>query len=412
MTVLTPSSAAFRATSPRTRPRRISILGATGSIGESTLDLIGRDPSAYTVVALTGGRNATRLAELAVKHRAELVVIADEACHAELRGLLAGTGIETAAGSEALVEAASRPADWVMAAIVGAAGLKPTLAAVRQGTCTALANKECLVSAGRIFMREVARHKTALLPVDSEHSAAMQVMGGMSAQNIERICLTASGGPFRSWSVADMARAKPKQALAHPNWSMGPKVTIDSATLMNKALELIEAHHLFAVGADRLQVLIHPQSIVHCLVYYRDGSVLAQMSCPDMRTPIAYSLAWPERMEAPTERLDLARLGTLAFEVPDEVRFPALRLAREVLAAGGSASTILNAANEVAVEAFLDGRIGFLAVGNLVEATLDRAAHLVPLSPDSVDDVLAIDAEARAMALSLLGRFAQPVPAS
>lgn len=412
MTVLTPSSAAFKANPPRTRPRRISILGATGSIGESTLDLVGRDPSAYTVVALTGGRNAAHLAELAVKHRALLAVIADETCHAELRDRLAGTGIETAAGSAALIEAASRPADWVMGAIVGAAGLKPTLAAVRQGTCTALANKECLVSAGHIFMREVARYETTLLPVDSEHSAAMQVMGGMSAQNIERICLTASGGPFRSWSVADMALAKPKQALAHPNWSMGPKVTIDSATLMNKALELIEAHHLFSVGADRLQVLIHPQSIVHCLVYYRDGSVLAQMGCPDMRTPIAYSLAWPERMETPTERLDLAKLGTLAFEPPDEVRFPALRLAREVLAAGGSASTVLNAANEVAVEAFLDGRIGFLAVGNLVEATLDRAAHLVPLSPDSVDDVLAIDCEARAMALSLLGRFAQAAPAS
>jgi 1-deoxy-D-xylulose-5-phosphate reductoisomerase len=412
MTVLTPSSAAFKANPPRTRPRRISILGATGSIGESTLDLVGRDPSAYTVVALTGGRNAARLAELAVKHRALLAVIADETCHAELRDRLAGTGIETAAGSAALIEAASRPADWVMGAIVGAAGLKPTLAAVRQGTCTALANKECLVSAGRIFMREVARYETTLLPVDSEHSAAMQVMGGMSAQNIERICLTASGGPFRSWSVADMALAKPKQALAHPNWSMGPKVTIDSATLMNKALELIEAHHLFSVGADRLQVLIHPQSIVHCLVYYRDGSVLAQMGCPDMRTPIAYSLAWPERMETPTERLDLAKLGTLAFEPPDEVRFPALRLAREVLAAGGSASTVLNAANEVAVKAFLDGRIGFLAVGNLVEATLDRAAHLVPFSPDSVDDVLAIDCEARAMALSLLGRFAQAAPAS
>jgi 1-deoxy-D-xylulose-5-phosphate reductoisomerase len=237
-------------------------------------------------------------------------------------------------------------------------------------------------------------------------------MGGTSAQNVERICLTASGGPFRSWSVTDMARAKPKQALAHPNWSMGPKVTIDSATLMNKALELIEAHYLFSVGADRLQVLIHPQSIVHCLVYYRDGSVLAQMSCPDMRTPIACSLAWPERMEAPTERLDLARLGTLEFEVPDEVRFPALRLAREVLAASGSASTVLNAANEVAVEAFLDGRIGFLAVGNLVEATLELAAHLIALSPDRVDDVLAIDAEARTIALSLLGRFAQAAPAS
>ena len=407
MTVLAAHSETVRLRSPGTRPRRISVLGATGSIGENTLDLIGRDPSSYAVVALTGGRNAVRLAELAVQHQAELAVIADESCYAELRARLSGTGIETAAGADALVDAASRPADWVMAAIVGAAGLKPTLAAVRQGTCTALANKECLVSAGRIFMREVARYETSLLPVDSEHSAAMQVMGGGNApENIERICLTASGGPFRSCSLADMASVTPKQALAHPNWSMGPKVTIDSATLMNKALELIEAHHLFSVGADRLDVLIHPQSIVHCLVYYRDGSVLAQMSCPDMRTPIAYSLAWPNRMQAPTARLDLASLGTLAFEAPDEPRFPALKLAREVLAAGGSASTVLNAANEIAVEAFLDGRIGFLAIGRVVESTLDLSAHLVGLSPDSVDDVLAIDAEARAIALSLLPRFA------
>jgi 1-deoxy-D-xylulose-5-phosphate reductoisomerase len=400
-------SALFEASTARQAPRRISILGATGSIGESTLDLIGRAPQAYQVVALTGGRNAARLAELARVHRAELAVIAEESCHGELRARLAGTGIETAAGAEALVEAASRPADWVMAAIVGAAGLKPTLAAVRQGTCTALANKECLVSAGRIFMREVARHETALLPVDSEHSAAMQVMSGTAGRDIDRICLTASGGPFRSWSVTDMAKVKPSQALAHPNWSMGPKITVDSATLMNKALELIEAHHLFAVGPDRLQVLIHPQSIVHCLVYYRDGSVLAQMSCPDMRTPIAYSLAWPERMAAPTERLDLARLGSLDFETPDETRFPALRLAREVLAAGGSAGTVLNAANEVAVEAFLAGRIGFLGIAALVEETLSHGARLAALSPETAADVLAIDAEARTLAAALLPRFAQ-----
>jgi 1-deoxy-D-xylulose-5-phosphate reductoisomerase len=403
-------SALFEASAARQAPRRISILGATGSIGESTLDLIGRDPQAYTVVALTGGRNAARLAELARMHRAEFAVIAEESCLSELRARLAGTGIETAAGPEALVEAASRPADWVMAAIVGAAGLKPTLAAVRQGTCTALANKECLVSAGRIFMREVARHETSLLPVDSEHSAAMQVMSGTAGRDIDRICLTASGGPFRSWSRADMAKVKPSQALAHPNWSMGPKITVDSATLMNKALELIEAHHLFAVGPDRLQVLIHPQSIVHCLVYYRDGSVLAQMSCPDMRTPIAYSLAWPERMSAPTERLDLARLGSLDFETPDENRFPALRLAREVLAAGGSAGTVLNAANEIAVEAFLAGRIGFLGITAVVEETLNLGAGLAALSPETAADVLAIDAEARALAATLLGRFAQASP--
>jgi 1-deoxy-D-xylulose-5-phosphate reductoisomerase len=411
MTVLAAHSEAIRLASPEAQPRRISVLGATGSIGENTLDLVGRDPSSYAVVALTGGRNAARLAELAVQHQAEFAVIADESCYAELRARLAGTGIEAAAGADALVEAASRPADWVMAAIVGAAGLKPTLAAVRQGTCTALANKECLVSAGRIFMREVARYETSLLPVDSEHSAAMQVMDGSAPENIERICLTASGGPFRSWSLTEMASVTPKQALAHPNWSMGPKVTIDSATLMNKALELIEAHHLFSVGADRLEVLIHPQSIVHCLVYYRDGSVLAQMSCPDMRTPIAYSLAWPNRMQAPTARLDLAKVGTLAFEAPDETRFPALRLARDVLASGGSAGTVLNAANEIAVEAFLDGRIGFLTIGRLVESTLDRSAHLVGLAPDSVDEILAIDAEARAIALSLLRKFAQPAEA-
>jgi len=407
MTVLAMHSETIRLTSPVTHPRRISVLGATGSIGENTLDLVGRDPASYAVIALTGGRNTGRLAELAVKHRAELAVIADESCYGDLRARLAGTGIEAAAGADALIEAASRPADWVMAAIVGAAGLKPTLAAVRQGTCTALANKECLVSAGSIFMREVARYETSLLPVDSEHSAAMQVMGGGAPESIERICLTASGGPFRSWSLADMADVTPEQALAHPNWSMGPKVTIDSATMMNKALELIEAHHLFSVNAERLEVLIHPQSIVHCLVYYRDGSVLAQMSCPDMRTPIAYSLAWPNRMQAPTARLDLAGMGALVFEAPDEARFPSLGLARDVLAAGGSAGTVLNAANEIAVEAFLGGRIGFLAIGRLVETTLDRSAHLARLSPDSVDEVLAIDSEARAIALSLLLQFAQ-----
>lgn len=411
MTVLAMHSETIRLTSPVTHPRRISVLGATGSIGENTLDLVGRDPASYAVIALTGGRNTGRLAELAVKHRAELAVIADESCYGDLRARLAGTGIEAAAGADALIEAASRPADWVMAAIVGAAGLKPTLAAVRQGTCTALANKECLVSAGSIFMREVARYETSLLPVDSEHSAAMQVMGGGAPESIERICLTASGGPFRSWSLADMADVTPKQALAHPNWSMGPKVTIDSATMMNKALELIEAHHLFSVNAERLEVLIHPQSIVHCLVYYRDGSVLAQMSCPDMRTPIAYSLAWPNRMQAPTARLDLAGMGALVFEAPDEARFPSLRLARDVLAAGGSAGTVLNAANEIAVEAFLGGRIGFLAIGRLVETTLDRSAHLAGLSPDSVDEVLAIDSEARAIALSLLIQFAPRAPA-
>ena len=388
------------------RPRRISVLGATGSIGESTLDLIGRDPSAYQVVALTGGHNAARLAKLAILHSAELAVIADPECYAALRDLLAGTGVEVAAGTDALIEAAGRPADWVMAAIVGAVGLKPTLQAVRQGTLTALANKECLVSAGDIFMAEVARAKATLLPVDSEHSAAMQVMMGARPERIERVCLTASGGPFRCWSLEQMRDARPEQALNHPNWSMGPKVTIDSATLMNKGLELLEAHHLFALPPDKLEVLIHPQSIVHCLVHLSDGSVLAQMACPDMRTPIAYSLAWPERMHAPTKRLDLASLGTLSFEAPDEERFPALRTARAVLEAGGSAGTVFNGANEIAVEAFLGGRIGFLAIAASVEATLAAATGLSGIRRRSLEDVLAIDAEARTIARSLLERFA------
>ena len=393
------------------RKRRISVLGATGSIGESTLDLIGRNPEAYEVVSLTGGCNVSRLADLAILHRAELAVIADERRYGDLQTALAGTTIETGAGEAALIEAASRPADWVMAAIVGAAGLKPTLAAVRQGTATALATKECLVTAGPLFMQEVARARTTLLPVDSEHSAALQVMANTKHDLIESVCLTASGGPFRTWSLAQMAEATPAQALNHPNWSMGPKVTIDSATLMNKGLELIEAHHLFGLPPGKLDVLIHPQSIVHCLVMLADGSVLAQMSCPDMRTPIAYSLSWPERMHAPTKRLDLAALGGLAFEAPDSARFPALGLARAALLEGRSAGTVLNAANEVAVEAFLAKRIGFLAIASLVEATLEARPDLTAAAPASIDEVLVVDAEARVHAKTLLGRFASQVAA-
>jgi 1-deoxy-D-xylulose-5-phosphate reductoisomerase len=402
-----PSATSIVEIEPRdARVKRISVLGATGSIGENTLDLIGREPSAYRVIALTAGHNAARLAELAIRHRAEFAVIADAEAYHVLRQALSGTGIEAGAGEAALMEAASRPADWVMAAIVGAAGLKPTLEAVRQGRLIALANKECLVSAGDIFMAEVTRAKATLLPVDSEHSAAMQVMAGAKAERVERVCLTASGGPFRNWSLDKMRAVRSEQALNHPNWSMGPKVTIDSATLMNKGLELLEAHHLFSLPPAKLDVLIHPQSIVHCLVYLSDGSVLAQMSSPDMRTPIAYSLAWPERMHAPTKRLDFAELGALTFEAPDFQRFPALRLARDVLAAGGSAPTVLNAANEVAVEAFLGGRIGFLSIAALVEATLESSIGLLGRSRRGVEDVLAIDAEARASARGLLPRFA------
>lgn len=386
--------------------RRVSVLGATGSIGQSTLDLIARNADAFEVVALTGYRNVERLAMEAKAHRAEVAVIAEEGLYAELRARLAGTGIEAAAGAEAVAEAASRPADWVMAAIVGAAGIVPTLQAVRQGRAVALANKECLVAAGVAFMAEVAASGATLLPVDSEHSAAAQSMTGAAKDSIERLCLTASGGPFRGWTCEAMDAVTPEQALKHPNWSMGPKITIDSATLMNKALELIEAHYLFGLGVDRLGVLIHPQSIVHCLVHYRDGSVLAQMSCPDMRTPIAYSLAWPHRMQAPTERLDLAKLGTLTFEPPDEARFPALRIAREVLTAGGPAATIMNAANEIAVEAFLGQTLPFTAVSRLVEAVLDRASRdFDTVSLESVDAVLAVDARSRALAKSLIADF-------
>ncbi len=388
------------------QPKRISVLGATGSIGESTLDLVGRNPNDYDVVALTGNKNVERLAELAVKHRAKLAVVADAASYKDLLLALAGTNIEVAAGPKALLDAASRPADWVMAAIVGVAGLRPTLRAVKQGTAVALANKECLVSGGEIFMREVARHNATLLPVDSEHSAALQAMTGTEPEKIETVCLTASGGPFRTWSVDQMASAGPEEALKHPNWSMGAKVTIDSASLMNKGLELIEAHHLFALPPEKLDVLVHPQSIVHCLVQMTDGAVLAQLSCPDMRTPIAYSLAWPERMHVPNERIDLAALGSLTFEKPDPERFPALRLSKEVLETGGSAGAVLNAANEVAVAAFLEKRLGFLGIAGLVETTLADCADLIALPLETAEDIYEIDAEARRRARDRLPRWA------
>ncbi|MGD9866766.1 MAG: 1-deoxy-D-xylulose-5-phosphate reductoisomerase [Hyphomicrobiales bacterium] len=388
-------------------PRRVSILGATGSVGKNTLDLIGREPDAYEVVAVTANSNAEQLAAAARQHRASIAVVQDETAYSRLKEALAGTGIEAAAGEQAMLEAASRPADWIMASIMGVAGLRPTLEALRQGTCVALANKECLVSAGRLFLAEAARHRATVLPVDSEHSAAFQSISRDQPNGIEKITLTASGGPFRTWTPLQMAGARPEDALRHPNWSMGSKITVDSATLMNKGLELIEAFHLFPVTAEQLAVVIHPQSIVHCLVEYSDGSVLAQMSSPDMRTPIAYALSWPARMYAPTERLDLARIGSLTFERPDEERFPSLRVARESLMAGGGAPTGLNAANEVAVEAFLGGKIGFLSISALVEATLEAADQRSLLSePVSLNDVLSIDAECRRLAGILMPRFA------
>ncbi len=388
-------------------PRKLTVLGATGSVGQNTLDMIGRSPEAFEIVALTAGSNAEKLAELAIRHRAKHAALADPEQYGVLKSLLAGTDIEVSAGEDAVCQAALIPADWIMAAIVGAAGLKPTFAAASQGTCLALANKECLVSAGAVFLAAVEAAGTTLLPVDSEHSAAFQAIDRSPSHCIEAITLTASGGPFRSWSAERLKTARPQEALKHPNWSMGRKITIDSATLMNKGLEIIEAYHLFPVEAHQLRVLVHPQSIIHCLVHYCDGSVLAQMSAPDMRTPIAYSLAWPERMPAPTERLDFARLAQLTFEAPDEVRFPALRIARDALVAGGAAPAVLNAANEIAVECFLAEQISFMTIPEVVEAALDASvSEIGTMRFETLDDVLEADRAARVLAARLCGTYA------
>jgi 1-deoxy-D-xylulose-5-phosphate reductoisomerase len=375
--------------------RSVTILGATGSVGCNTIDLIRRNPSDFRVEALTGGRNAALLAEQALLLRPRFVAIADPEAYGVLKKALTGSGIEVAAGPEAIVAAAERPADWVMASIVGAAGLAPTLAAVRRGGIVALANKESLVCAGELVMREVARSGATLLPVDSEHNAIYQVFDFERRDAIEELLLTASGGPFREWTRDAMASVTPKQAVAHPNWDMGAKISIDSATMMNKGLELIEAYHLFTMPEDRISVLVHPQSVIHSMVRYRDGSVLAQLGQPDMRTPIAYTLAWPDRMDAPVGRLDLGALGNLDFAEPDMERFPALSLARDALRAGGTAPTVLNAANEVAVAGFLAGRIGFLDIAGVVDHIVTEMSHG---AADSLDVVLAADAEARARA--------------
>lgn len=378
---------------------RLTILGATGSIGKSTLDLVKREPDRFEIVAVTAQSNTADLAEIAKQHRAQVAVIGDEGELPALRDALLGSGVEAAGGAEALVEAALRPADCVMAAIVGAAGLRPTFAAARQGCRVALANKECLVSAGDVFMAAMAEGGGELLPVDSEHSAAFQTLAGADGKAIEKIVLTASGGPFRTWPIEALKAATPEQALKHPNWSMGAKITIDSATLMNKGLELIEAFHLFPVGVDALDCVVHPQSIVHCLVSFFDGSVLAQLAAPDMRTPIAVALAWPQRMAAPTEKLDLARLGALTFEAPDEVRFPALSVAKSALLRGATAPAVLNAANEIAVAAFLQGKIGFLDIPAVASATLNSAERrLLIAEATSLDDILAVDDAARHLA--------------
>jgi 1-deoxy-D-xylulose-5-phosphate reductoisomerase len=392
---------------PVTAPRSVTILGATGSIGASTIDLLKRNRPRYRVEALSANRSSALLAQAARELDARFAAIADPQAYRELKDALAGSGIEAAAGEAALLEAAQRPADWVMAAISGSTGLKPTLIAAERGATVALANKECLVCAGALFMRRAASAGATILPVDSEHNAVFQALSAGRREDVRRVILTASGGPFRTWSLEAIRAATPEQALRHPNWVMGPKVTIDSATLMNKGLELIEAHHLFSMAATEIDVLVHPQSIVHGLVEFRDGSVVAQLGAPDMRIPIAHCLAWPERIGGPTPRLDLAAVGNLSFEQPDLVRFPALTLARHALEAGAAAPTILNAANEIAVEAFLQGQLSFPGITALVEATLDATGRQAGLrEPDSIDEALAIDHNARSLAQSLLPEIA------
>ncbi len=379
--------------------RTISILGATGSIGASTLDLIHRNRDAWRVVALTANGNAAELARLAREFGVEMAVVADETRLPELRDALAGSGIAAAGGVQGLCAAAASGADMTVAAIVGCAGLAPTMAAIEQGKIVALANKEALVSAGDVMMAAVERHGATLLPLDSEHNAIFQCLGANALADVRRITLTASGGPFRTWTQQQLDAATPSQAVKHPNWDMGAKISVDSATMFNKGLELIEAWHLFPVGLDRLSIVVHPQSVVHSLVEYRDGSSLAQLGPSDMRVPIASCLAWPQRMDTPMPSLDLAALAELTFFAPDEVRFPATRLAREAAQAGGAAPAVLNAANEIAVAAFLAGQIRFTRIAANVERVL---AAGVPSAPSSLDDVLAIDHEARSRAHELL----------
>jgi len=375
--------------------RRLSLFGATGSVGQSTLDLVRRDGESWAVGVLTANSDVAELAKLAKEFRPDVAVIADETRHGALKEALAGTGIETAAGAEALVAVARQPTDLVMAAIVGTAGLAPTMAALEEGHDVALANKEALVSAGELMTAAARASRATILPVDSEHNAIFQCLAGGRIDQVRRIILTASGGPFRTMSAVDMARVTPAQAVAHPNWSMGAKISVDSATMMNKGLELIEAHHLFPVGLDRIEILVHPQSVIHSLVEYIDCSTLAQLGSPDMRIPISSALAWPQRMATPCAPLDLASISRLDFEAPDEVRFPATALCRAAIAEGGARPAQLNAANEVAVAAFLAGRISFPAIVDTVRRVIDADA---PAAPTSLHDIFSVDAASRAAA--------------
>ena len=392
---------------PQAAARSVTLLGATGSVGSSTIDLIKRNPGRYQVEAVSAHRNAAALAKLARELNARFAVVSDPGAFNELKDALAGSKIEAGAGEAALIEAAQRPAEWVLAAIVGSAGLKSALAAAKRGATVALANKECLVCAGNLFMRTAAEAGARVLPVDSEHNAIYQALKAGRHEDVSRIVLTASGGPFRTWTLEAMRAATRQQALKHPNWSMGAKITIDSATMMNKGLELIEAHHLFKMEPARLDVLVHPQSIVHGLVEYVDGSVVAQLGSHDMRIPIAYCLAWPERIQGPAARLDLAQLGTLSFEQPDPARFPALAIARRALEIGGAAPTILNAANEIAVDAFLHDRLGFTGIVDLVAATLDAAERRGAVKePQNIEEAIGVDLMARSLAQDRLREIA------
>jgi 1-deoxy-D-xylulose-5-phosphate reductoisomerase len=387
--------------------RRVTVLGSTGSIGVSTLDLVSHAEHPVEIAALVGNRNIARLAEQALRWRPQVVVAADETLHGELKDRLAGSGIATAAGDSAVLEAATMGADWVMSAIVGAAGLAPTLAAARTGATIALANKESLVCAGPALLETARRAGGQVIPVDSEHSAIFQVLDPASADRVAGLILTASGGPFRQWTREQMEYATPEQAIAHPNWSMGAKISVDSATMMNKGLEMIEAAYLFSMPSERIDVLVHPQSVVHSMVEYQDGSTLAQLGPPDMRAPIACAFAWPNRMSWPAPKLDLGAIGTLTFEAPDLNRFPAIAVARQALEAGGYAPAAMNAANEVAVAAFLDRRIGFLDIASTVAETLNRMNAKGDESGGAgvLEEAMMTDASARRVAAEVLPQF-------
>ena len=388
--------------------RRVSIFGATGSIGQSTIDLIARDPAAFDVIALTGGRNIARLAQDAIRLNADIAVTAHDDLLADLQQALSGTGVEAAAGQGALIDAAHRPADWVMSAIVGAAGLAPGMKALEQGTTLALANKESLVTAGPLLMETARAHGATILPVDSEHSAVFQALVGEDIKAVERIVITASGGAFRDWPLEKLASATVAQASCHPNWDMGQRITIDSASMFNKALEVIETREFFGIDPDLIEVLVHPESLVHALVGFRDGALMAHLGVSDMRHAIGYALNWPDRATLPVERLDLARIGQLNFRAPDIARYPALGLARQVMARGGLSGAVFNAAKEEALDAFIEGRLKFTAMADVVAATLDRSEADKGLidAEMTLDNVAAADHMARIRAREHMAELA------